>query len=141
MQQRQLVLMGELASVIEQSHAALLASDIKKIGLYTARQHALCEALSRPTYPLPRHDEAIGARMEASVASGSFIRSRELEQKSEELSREMAKMRARIQHLNRVQAALLRRSRRSLEILIHLLASCATTYSAPKSCQVPLPCR
>ena len=129
--ERRLALMRELAGMLEQTQAALLASDLERIEAHTVRQRELCDALRLLEAPgtSPGKD-APRKRTRVHLPEGSL--SPELRERWSTLSQELAQVQSRVGHLNRVHAALLRRARRSLAIVSRLLASSAATYTLPQ---------
>lgn len=110
--ERRLGLMRELAGALAQAQAALLASDGEELQIQTERERTLCRTLQ--SFP----PEATNPRRQC--------------------SQELRELGLQIRDLNLVQAALLRRARRSLEILACLRARCAPTYTAPGTERNPL---
>jgi hypothetical protein len=109
-----IALLYELAAAFEDAQPAMVRCDIQKIQQHAARQHQLCRALLRLHENGPQAPAAGRAQQDEDL-----------------LALELEAMQARVRHLGRVQAALLRRSRRAMQIFARLLASSAVTYAPP----------
>jgi len=93
--------MQELALAVQQAQAAVVAGDLRDLKKQTTRQRELCQLLREPD-PGPRSGTQAGCELQAAA-------------------RHVAQM-------NRVLGALLRRARRSVEIIALAHASRADTY-------------
>jgi len=116
---KRIALLRELIATFRKGQHALLVGDIKEMQLYTTQQHTLCAELLEMTRaeagPLPA--------LEDDEAWESW----------EKLGKEVQELESRARHLGRVQAALLQKGRRALEIYSCLLATLAPTYSPPRA--------
>lgn len=110
----QLQLLHRLEDGLQRLQHALLKPDAHEILGLSAEQHELCGALKALFLEDKSHHQI-------------HILSPDVKQAFD-----------RVLHLNRVNAALLRRSRRSLEIFSCLLTSLAATYTVPKNSLQPV---
>ena len=135
--QQRLALLRELADVLGLAQGALLNSDLDRLQVQNGRQLTLCKTLRTLA------GDCAGPGIQASeppilppavFGPGSFSAPID----GVEISRQLQEAGLQVRHLNRVQAALLRRARRSLEISACLRASCGLTYAAPAADRVIL---
>lgn len=115
-------LLRELATSLSQAQTAVLASSLDRLQLQTARQQALIEAMRALTSDLRQNSRE--ADSTPAIGSGFDAAWQDLLLEG-----------ARVRYLNYVLGGLLRRKRRSIEILALLQASCAATYAQPKPAQ------
>jgi flagellar biosynthesis/type III secretory pathway chaperone len=123
--EQRVVLMRELAQVLTQAQAAVLAWEVEELQIQTARQETLCQTLRR-----------LGQGSGDSLPLGAGISARpggENVSAENGPARELQALGLQVRYLNRVQAALLRRARRSLAILACLQARSQPTYTPPAS--------
>ncbi len=115
--QKHIALLRALVDVFEKAQQTLLAGDIKGMQMHTTQAHTLsAEVLEL-------------ARLEAGPLPA--LKDEEAWEWWEKLGREVQELESRARHLGRVQAVLLQRGRRALEIYACLLATLAPTYSPP----------
>ena len=107
----QLHLLHRLEDGLQRIQHALLKPDANEILGLSAEQHEICLAL-----------KTIFVEAKARAGNQDHILPPEVKQAFD-----------RVLHLNRLNAALLRRSRRSLEIFSCLLTSLAATYIVPRN--------
>lgn len=132
-----LQVLRELANSLRQAQTAVLASDLDGLQLQTARQQALVEAMGSLANDVIKNtgklDGSLAIERTREWVRGNSARVYPLHpQPSDPAWRELLQEGARVWHLNQVLGALLRRGRRSMEILALLHASCAATYTRPK---------
>ncbi|HEX3353810.1 MAG TPA: hypothetical protein VHS34_13405 [Terriglobales bacterium] len=126
--EQRLALLRELAEVLGLAQGALLNSDLDRLQEQNGRQLTLCKTLRTLA------GDSAGPGIQASEPAisppaifGPGSLSAPID--GDAISRQLQEVRRQVQHLNRVQAALLRRARRSLEISACLRARCALTYA------------
>jgi hypothetical protein len=110
----ELQLLHRLEDGLQRLQHALLQPDAKEILALSADQQELCVTLKTLFLEDKAHDQI------------------------HILAPEVKRAFDRVLHLNRVNAALLQRSRRSLEILSCLLTSLAATYTVPRNASPPV---
>lgn len=111
------LLLRELVVYFQKAQRSIVLTDLKGMEKHIAAQHQLCLALlalGDPDAEQISPDSSAGARMRWNT-----------------LTQDLREMECRAHHLGRVQAALLRRSRRTQELMARLLATTAITYSPP----------
>jgi hypothetical protein len=108
-------LMRELENALRKTGAAIVAADLRDMERQSARQREICAAIGE----LHEH-------MRKGVASSG--ETREVSRYREEEWRAALN---RVWNLNRVQAGLVRRGRRTVDIFCRVLASSAATYTPP----------
>jgi flagellar biosynthesis/type III secretory pathway chaperone len=116
--QEQLVLLRELNHVLERSQQALLTTNLKEIHANTARQKALFMALNTVAPQTADADRQIGHPPSPERAAT--------------MQQEIAILQNRIRHAGLLYAALLRRARRTTDLLARALANTTTTYVPPQ---------
>jgi len=115
--QERLARLRELAQSLERAQAALRARDLPGIRRQTALQHDLCARLRQlPGTPAPSPKSPQVPR-ENGGADGE---------------RDLAEAARTVAQLNRSYSALLRRSRRTVDIFCRVLATSALTYPPPR---------
>ncbi len=112
---KHIALLQELIATFQKGQHALLVGDIKEMQLYTTQEHGLCAELLEM------------ARAEAGPLPP--LRDDEAWDRWEKLGMEIQELESRARHLGRVQASLLKKGKRALEIYSCLLATLAPTYS------------
>jgi hypothetical protein len=161
--QRRLALMRQLASSLEQVQTAVVRSDLCGIDGHTVRQRELCEALgqleaealgqsflrsTRSSIPSASGKGNTGTGNDeqndknndkAGMLWGDAAVSPEIRQRWESLALQLNQAESRVNQLNKVYAALLRRAQRTLQIFMRVVASPENTYSAPKGVHVMAP--
>jgi hypothetical protein len=110
-------LLRELIDAFLKAQRAIVLTDLQGIELCLARQRELCLALIALD---DSADEQLARNADPT-----------LQRKWDTLLIEIDEMERCAYHLGRVQAALLRRSRRAKDLLVRMLASTALTYSPP----------
>lgn len=108
---QRLVLLRQLAGSLEPAQAVLATTTTAKLDLHTARQQELCRELRALALRLP---DGSRAQTPSRLADDVQVAARQ------------------VADLNRKYAALLRRSRRTVDIFCRVLASSGTTYPPPK---------
>ena len=122
---RRLDVMRQLADALARGQAALATSDPQQILLHAQSQQQLCRLWQELESSI---------RAQLGNRDAIFARPLNLEVQPEgwnELQVEFAIVEGRVRHLQRVHSALLRRMRRTIAILGHLLESSQLTYNAP----------
>jgi hypothetical protein len=108
---RWLELMHQLAGSLEHSHAVLATATPLKLNQCTAQQRELCRELRALAHGIPDMSQARTLPV---------------------LAKDLQEATRRVAGLNRKYAALLQRSRRTVDIFCRVLASSGTTYPGPK---------
>ena len=122
-----ILLLRDLVQSLEVSQFALARNDAEMIARGAARQAELCRQWSVLEEQLRHASEPVRPSIQPAAqtspeASSEALRSAQLEQ-------EFAALTIRIRHLTRVHCSLLRHLQRSLAILVHVVDSCAPTYT------------
>ncbi|HEY1799389.1 MAG TPA: hypothetical protein VGG46_00525 [Terriglobales bacterium] len=117
-QQEQLLLLRELNRVLERSQQALLNTNLKEIHANTARQKAIFMALNNAPTQAPGAEKQIGPPPSP--------------ERTATLQQEIAALQGRILEAGLLYAALLRRARRTTDLLARALANSASTYVPPQ---------
>jgi hypothetical protein len=117
-QQEQLVLLRELNHVLERSQQALLNTNLKEIHANTARQKAIFMALNTVATQSSESEKQIGPPPSS--------------QRAASLQQEIAALQSRIREAGLLYAALLRRARRTTDLLARALANSSSTYLPPQ---------
>ncbi len=117
--ERRLGAMQRLRSELQDTQAALVDMDMPRLEKQIAIEAGLCSEVTLLDSELlatrPNEDE----------------RAPEAAERLSELRRQLAEVQSEVRRLNRVHAALLRRSRRSVNILMNVLASYSHTCQRP----------
>jgi flagellar biosynthesis/type III secretory pathway chaperone len=125
--EQRLALLAELATAVRVSTDALVRMDIETIHQSVASQERLCgeiRSLDRGLDTLRRKWEAgMEARGDAGEIGALLDR--------------VASAQAEVRQLNQKHAALVRRSRRTLDAMLTLLRSAAPTYADPRLAGAP----
>jgi hypothetical protein len=116
--ERRLTLLGELAGELRASTEALVQLDLDTIHRKVGEQERLCHEIQS----LDRGLDDLQRKCGAGLAPGSD---------SSALLARMAETQAQVRALNRKHAALVRRSRRTLEAMMNFLRSTSPTYADP----------
>jgi hypothetical protein len=135
-----LQVLRELAASLREAQAAVLALNLDRLQLHTARQQALVEAMRTLVNDVTQDAGDAGGNIEIKNTRGSAPGTSTHLSNAQPLDpvwHQVLQEQARVRHLNRVLGALLRRGRRSMEILALLHASCAITYAQPKLLRPP----
>jgi hypothetical protein len=122
--EQRLLLVHHLGDSLEVSRSALLSNDAEAIARGAAHQAELCRQWSQLEDQLQRQ----AATSHASSAGRFPEGAPEIEHLAQ-LEAEWAALGNRIRHLTRVHRSLLRHLQRSLDILMRVVESSATTYS------------
>jgi hypothetical protein len=137
LQEGRLGLMRELADSLEQVQTAVVRSNLAEITGHTARQRELCEAMrqlkSEGLRFLPgaaTAGESPTQKFRSRLPEGAAAPS--LQRRWNAVAEELSEIEIRVGQLNRVYGALLRRARRTVDILCRVVASSAITYGPPK---------
>lgn len=116
--ERRLALLGDLAESLRASTAALVGMDLERIDQKVGEQENLCLEIQS----LDRGLDDLQKRCSTGLAPGS--------EPAAVLAR-MADAQAEVRALNRKHAALVRRSRRTLDAMLNFLHSASDTYTDP----------
>jgi len=116
--EQRMLLVRQLAASLESSQFALASNDAEAIACGAAHQAELCRQWSALETQLRCHQT--GQDCQEDSPEGA---------RSAELQAEWKVLSARIEHLARVHWSLLRHLERSLNVLRHLVESCAPTYT------------
>jgi hypothetical protein len=125
------LLLRDLVQSLEVSQFALARNDAEMIARGAARQAELCRQWSLLEDQMRRDFGPI----RSSIQPAGFSSPKELSEASPSLhlEKEFDALTVRIRHLTRVHCSLLRHLQRSLAILVHVVDSCAPTYTADLS--------
>ena len=122
-----ILLLRDLVQSLEVSQFSLVRNDAEMIARGAARQAELCRQWSLLEDQLRRESQPlVRVTQPAAHLSTTALPSAQLEKEFDALS-------TRIRHLTRVHCSLLRHLQRSLAILVHVVDSCAPTYTADLS--------
>ena len=131
-----------LAAELKESGSAFTELDLNGMQQHTSHQENLCaeirflarelEALQHKIYEGLEYDKT---RSDLSELKDGFEPAEA--QRLRSLCSEISATQAEVQRLNRVRGALLRRSRRSINVLMNFMANYSATYQPPKPCQEP----
>lgn len=116
--ERRLTLLGDLAGALRASTEALVQLDLDTIHRKVGEQERLCHEIRS----LDRGLDDLQRKCSVGLAPGSD---------SSALLARMAEAQAEVRTLNRKHAALVRRSRRTLEAMMNFLRSTSPTYADP----------
>jgi hypothetical protein len=130
-QEPRLRFMRDLASALAQAQAALLALDVDTLEVQNGRQLALCDGLGRIEATSAKHNQDAGIATELSSLLVPSAPPSPPPASSAADALELRRLALQVRNLNQVQAALLRRAARSLEILAALHTRYALTYASP----------
>jgi hypothetical protein len=111
------LLLREMLSSFQKAQRSIVLADLKGMEKHLTAQHQMCLALM-----------ALGDSLSEQISSDASAAERA---RWNNLTQDLQEMERRAHHLGRVQAALLRRSRRAQELMARLLATTAVTYSPP----------
>jgi flagellar biosynthesis/type III secretory pathway chaperone len=120
--ERKLALLAELAAALRASTDALVRLDIETIHQSVGNQERLCGEIRS----LDRGLDALERRWAAELAG------RREGGEMDALFERVASARAEVRQLNQRHAALVRRSRRTLDAMLNFLRSAAPTYADPR---------
>jgi hypothetical protein len=116
--ERRLTLLGDLAGALRASTEALVQLDLDTIHRKVGEQERLCHEIRS----LDRGLDVLQRKCRAGLAPGGDCPA---------LLARMAEAQAEVRTLNRKHAALVRRSRRTLEAMMNFLRSTSPTYADP----------
>jgi len=119
-----LALLRQLAASLEGGQRPILALDVEQMQRHSTEQMRLCAAL---------HTLASSSAQASSGSCSKAAAGKEPPQ----LARELEQAGQRVLHFGRVQAALLRRTRRFLGVLQNLEVSAGVTYGPPLNAPRP----
>jgi hypothetical protein len=120
--QQRLTLLDNLAGALQSSNQALVRLDLETIHQQVGEQERLCREIQVLDRGLDDVQRKCGIGLESGsedVALGRVLG-------------RVAKAQAEVRALNRRHAALVRRSRRTLEAMLHFVRSTSLTYSDPR---------
>jgi flagellar biosynthesis/type III secretory pathway chaperone len=120
--ERRLALMGELAAAVRASTDALVRLDIEKIHQSVGNQERLCDEIRS----LDRGIDALRRKWGAGIAARGEVG------EIDALLGRVAEAQAEVRQLNQRHAALVRRSRRTLDAMLNFLRSAGPTYADPR---------
>ncbi len=120
--ERRLTLLGELVAALRASTDALVRMDIETIHQSVGNQERLCGEIRSLDRVLDALQRKWAAGMAARGESGRIDR----------LLERVAEAQAEVRQLNQRHAALVRRSRRTLDAMLNFLRSTAPTYADPR---------
>jgi flagellar biosynthesis/type III secretory pathway chaperone len=120
--ERRLALLGDLARALEASTGALVQMDIERIGRTVGDQERLCGEIRSLDRGIDALQRKCAAGLDTRGEGGAL----------EALLERVAKAQAEVRQLNERHAALVRRSRRTLDAMMNFLRSAAPTYANPR---------
>lgn len=132
---KRLALMRQLAEALEQGQEPLVTLDLRSIQKSNMQQESLCRELSAIAEPLKAEGcrfETLRGRVQEKAAVGCAGVLSALKKRHPDLLAELAEMERRVRHLNRVYAALLRKTRQSFAVMNNLRSAGAITYGDPQ---------
>jgi len=115
--EQRLQTMRALADELRQSTDAVVNLDVLRLERVSDRQGQLCDEMRMLNGELMEVEPQISSNSE-------MVLSRELQTKAEEMRRQMSGLQAEIARLSRVHQALLRRARRSTQVMANVVAFC-----------------
>jgi len=115
--ENRILLLRELVSSFQKAQRSIVLADLKGMEKHLTAQPQMCLALI-----------ALGDSASEQLSSDASATERV---RWNNLTQDLQEMERRAHHLGRVQAALLRRSRRAQELMARLLDTTAVTYSPP----------
>lgn len=130
--ERQVALMRELAGSLERAQAAVLNSDGVQIRAQTILQQKLCGELQQLAGKFSPEDSS-PAHMVTPTHPADAATLHPLAQRRQSLLTQLRETGKRVEQLNRVYSALLRRARRTVDIFCRVLANSGITYLPPIS--------
>jgi hypothetical protein len=122
-----------LATELAASRQALVRLDLEDIHRHTAQQQMLYQEVQRLDEEIRHFASAVGTSPTLSLDAMARDWDDEAKDHLRALLREHDVQRKRVQELSNVQAELLRRSRRYLQILFNLVNNSMGLYEAPRS--------
>ena len=122
-----------LAAELTESRQALVRLDLDAIHRHNAQQQMLYQEVQRLDSEIKRFTSAAGAGPTLSLDTVASDWDDEAKDQLRALLREHDVARQHVQELSNVQAELLRRSRRYLQILFNLVNNSMGLYEAPRS--------
>ena len=121
--EQRLETMRALADELRQSSEAVVNLDVLRLERVNDRQRQLCEELRALNRELEEVEpQSVSTKSETAVPS-------EFQSHADELRRHMGSLQAEIARLSRVHQALLRRARRSTQVMANVLAFCFPLYA------------
>lgn len=123
---RRLTLLDKLAGELQTSNEALVRLDLEEMHRQVDRQEGLCREIQSLDRSLDELQKKCGAEIRPDGASDD-----ERLALNQMLGR-VAEAQAGVRVLNRKHAALLRRSRRTLDAMLNFVRSTSPTYSDPR---------
>lgn len=120
--ERRLALLGNLAGALEASTDALVRLDIERIGQTVGDQERLCGEIRSLDRGIDALQRKCATGLETRGEAGTL----------ETLLERVAAAQAEVRQLNERHAALLRRSRRTLDAMMNFLRSAGPTYANPR---------
>jgi flagellar biosynthesis/type III secretory pathway chaperone len=125
--ERRLALLGELAAALKASTDALVGLDIEMIHQSVGNQERLCGEIRSLDRGLDALQRKWAAGMAERGESGAI----------NALLDRVAEAQAEVRQLNQRHAALVRRSRRTLDAMLNFLRSAGPTYADPRLAATP----
>jgi hypothetical protein len=134
--ERHLGVLRLLADALRQSRQAFVGMNLGAIQQYTADQENLCAEIRFLNQEMEevKHKLAVEFRLDSKTVDLKLL-ARQLDPDTARrlrlLLNGLESIQADVRRLNRVQAELLRRSRRSINVLMNLVANCQATCPPP----------
>lgn len=123
---RRLTLLAKLAGELQTSNEALVRLDLEEMHRQVGRQEGLC----REIQSLDRGLDELQRKCGAGIGSDGATDGESLALK--QMLRRVAEAQGGVRALNRKHAALLRRSRKTLNAMLNFVRSTSPTYSDPR---------
>lgn len=114
---QRLRLMSELATAVQQANQAICDFEVELLRRYTLRQSELCQFILQPRQC---------SSLDTTVQEPDDVN------ECRKLLEELARTQDKVRDFNRVQAALIRRGRRTADIFCRVLANSGVTYPPPR---------
>ena len=121
--EQRLQTMRALADELRQSSDAVVNLDVRRLERVSDRQRQLCDEMR------VLNGELMELEPQSVSANAEMVCPGELQTRAEELWRQMYGLQAEIARLSRVHQALLRRARRSAQVMANVLAFCFPLYA------------
>src|SRR5437868_10776412 len=127
--EKRLNVMRRLAQALQQGQASAVVMDAQQMEQQAAEQQVLCREWRAVEDEIQLEGGNRLTAIAEQVGSSAAFENPDA-QRWLRLRQELGQVEMHLTHLNRVHAALLRRMRRSIAVLAHVLASSAPTYAA-----------
>ena len=126
--ERRLSALRSLAITLQESRAAFTELNLEAIHRHNAQQQNLCTEIRFLDQELVEMKEKVVDEVGLAAGPSDFRPDPEVRQRSRFLLGRLLAIQADVRRLNRVHAELVRRSRRSVNVLINLVATCRGAY-------------